>query len=43
MPEASGDMIVNHAGCLHESIANGAAHKLESAFAQILAHRIAFR
>ena len=43
MAEAPYQMIVHHARRLHEGVADGAAHKREAAFAQVLAHRIAFR
>lgn len=33
-------MIVHHAGCLHERVADGRAHKTKAAPSQILAHRI---
>src|ERR1700733_5888140 len=36
-------MFVDHAHCLHESVANGRSHKFETFLLQILAHGIAVR
>jgi hypothetical protein len=34
------EVIVDHAHCLHQRVANGRAHELEASFFQMLAHGI---
>src|SRR5438132_209631 len=43
VPEAIHQMVVDHADCLHEGIANRAADELEAAFLKVLAHCIGLR
>src|SRR5579862_3953728 len=33
-------MVIDHPDCLHESVANGRADKIEATFAEVLAHGI---
>ncbi len=39
IPEARDEMVVDQAGALHESVADGGAHKAETALDQVAAHR----
>src|SRR5512135_673072 len=43
MPEASHEVIVHHAGGLHERVADGAADETKAAFLQVLAHGVGLR
>jgi hypothetical protein len=42
MTEAFDQMIVDHADCLHECVANCAADEVEPVAFQVFAHRVGF-
>src|SRR5580704_11885357 len=43
MPEATDQVIVDHAGGLHKCVTNCRANEFEAAFSKIFAHRVGMR